>query len=168
MGVSYIGLPDGVQIEGVHNLSRAAVESFWGLYTTFLRTTRERQVDDAVSDWKRNNQRKTIPSTERRILEARPVPTSLFDCMYRLRIRSNYVDADAFLLSLDDDQDAKAFNKSVRVICYYTLLVLELQIAKRIGKNRYRGVVEAFTHNAQGRVNEVLPEHRYRLLAERL
>ena len=98
--ISYLNLPSSVTIKQVSTLSNPCLQSFWDFYALFLRTTRERQGENAIAEWKKDNRRKTIPKKKRDEILAKLSPTSLFHALYRLRLRSNYSDAESFLASL--------------------------------------------------------------------
>jgi len=60
-------------------------------------------------------------------------PTTIFDFFYRLRLRSNYEDADAFILGTMTQGVAEDFNRALCDLTSCTLFLLELHIAARIG-----------------------------------
>jgi hypothetical protein len=51
---------------------------FWDFYGLFLRTTRERQGEAVVAEWKRSKKRKNIPRAARAEIMVKLAPTSLF------------------------------------------------------------------------------------------
>jgi hypothetical protein len=66
-------------------------------------------------------------------------PTTTFDLLYRLRLRSNYDEADAFLTGALSSWDAEAFHDALCAIVSSTLLTVEIYLAHRVG----RGTLEA-------------------------
>lgn len=67
--------------------------------------------------------------------------TSLLNCLYRLRIKANYHDIDSFL---NADIDFQSFNESLGGIIDYANFVHEAYIAKAIGKNKYKDILNDF------------------------
>lgn len=160
--LSYPFLPDGVKMYYVSSLRTDP--SFWDSFGMFLRTTRQRQIKRSILDWKRSNRRKLIKTSERQSLVHRLPPTSLFDTLYRLRIRSNYADADAFLLSLENEAESIEFYKALRTICWHSMLVLETLIAAYISIFKYREIVDSFAQYDPGKYSEPTLAHRCEIL----
>lgn len=142
--IEYSNLPDRIEIQPVSSLTSGEYVDYWGSYGLFLKTTRERQIDKSINDWKKSNRRKRIRDRERANLVGRLSPTSFFHCIYRLRIRSNYSDVESFLVSIERSDDSAKFNRSLRRICWYTVLVLELLIARYVGRRLFTQWVEEF------------------------
>ncbi len=141
---TYRNLPRGITINPVSSLSNGLSVSFWDSFAMFLRTTRDRQIVDLIAGWKRQQKRKRILALERTQLVAGLSDTSIFHALYRLRIRSNYADADSFLLSLEIQDDAKRFNDALHRVTWYTLMILELLTARHVGKNSYAQTIRSF------------------------
>jgi hypothetical protein len=157
---TYLHLPAGLAIDRVSSLRFDAPT--WNSIGMLLRTTRDRQIERATDDWKRKNRKKRIAAPTRRMLATTLPPTSLFDAMYRLRIRSNYEDADTFLTALPSQGEAIAFSKAVRRLCWFTMLVLETLIAKYIGRSAYAHCVSTFEARDIGRHSDLLVKRRWR------
>jgi len=160
-GANYLNLPPSTQIGQVSSLTSGKRVSFWDSYVMLLRTTRMRQVERAVDEWKKKEGRKRITRPNRETVVSRIPPTSMFDALYRLRIRSNYADADSFLLSLDDVGKAMEFNQSIRSICWWTMLLLETLSARYIGKGKFNNIVAGFLKHDIGNQSEQLVQRRW-------
>lgn len=141
---SYLSLPTEVKIQRISSLTAYSKITFWDSFALFLKTTRERQVEKKCEGWKRKNKKKRINPKIKKDLIDNLGPTSFFHAIYRLRLRSNYEDADSFLLGLQGDFDAIEFNRSIRKINWFSLLFLELITAKYIGKKNFHGIVGRF------------------------
>jgi hypothetical protein len=139
---SYENLPADVSIGPISSLEQSP--SFWDSFAMFLRTTRQRQLDRAIDDWKRRHKRRRIKASERAELSRAFPPTSLFDGLYRLRIRSNYADADTFLLSLESEAEAIQFHRALRAVGWCSMLLLELLISASVGRRQVGEWVESF------------------------
>jgi hypothetical protein len=145
--VNYENLPPGLRIAQISPLSNYNKVSFWDSFCMFLRTTRIRQLKQLFNEWKNKKNKKRIsPKAKIHYIESLP-PTSVFNCLYRLRLRSNYSDADSFLLSLHGTESAFLFNKSLKKLCWSTLLLLELLICKYISKQAFHRIVTDFRNN---------------------
>lgn len=116
----------------------------WQNYGLLLRTTRQRQLDEMVDNWKRSNQRRRITREERQRLVERLLPTSIFDALYRIRRRSNYQDTDSFIFSRVTDEQTIALHHDLCDIVYTTLLVFESLIARVTPPGWLGGVIEEF------------------------
>lgn len=71
-------------------------------------------------------------------------PTTLFDCLYRLRIKANYRDIEAFLGALHIEKWAIDFNTALIEISKTSLLIIELLISKYMGKENFEKLVVDF------------------------
>lgn len=116
-----------------------------------LRTTREKQLKRKRDEWLQSNpNRKKLSPAQRQKWAKDLPPTTLFDAFYRLRIRSNYEDADAFLMGTEDVYDAEEFAKALKQIVFNTLLSLEPLIIRYVGMPTFESVMKSFSQ----RVNE--------------
>jgi len=82
---------------GISSLSNPSSDTVWSSLDMFLCTTRERQIDERKEKWRQDHHRRRVPSAEATKLASALPATTLFDGLYRLRKRSDYFDADAFL-----------------------------------------------------------------------
>src|SRR3954454_16305780 len=64
--------------------------TFWQRYGTWLRSTREARLTAREEQWKAKQKKKRIAPAERTKIAASVAPTSFFDCLWRMRIKSNY------------------------------------------------------------------------------
>lgn len=141
---TYHNLPSGVKVNPVSSLSTGKNVPLVDSLGMLLRTTRKRSLDSRIDRWKRKEHRKRILAQERKQLVINLHPTSMFDSLYRLRTRSNYDDADSFILTLGDADEAQTFNIGLREICWHTLLLLECLICRYVGRSKYDGIVSRF------------------------
>jgi hypothetical protein len=141
----YPNLPTGVVIGKISSLSNPDFASFWDFYGLLLRTTRDKQSTAAVEEWKKRAKKRRIPKDTRTTVINAMAPTSFFHALYRLRLRSNYADAESFLISLENKADNKEFHRSLRSIAWYTLKLIELLLARHVGKGQFGDWVEEFS-----------------------
>jgi len=160
----YLGLPRGVTIQSVSSLSSHRYVDFWSSYSMFLRTTRERLIEKKCEDWKHKNKKQRVSSVAKKAFIKNQWPTSLFDAMYRLRIRSNYADVDSFLLSLDMDSDAKVLNDAIMNIGWYSTLLFELLAARYLGKACFRNLVNSFVDRDKEKFSSKLISKRWKAI----
>jgi hypothetical protein len=146
VNLTYPNLPEGICIKRISSLTQYTSVPFWDSYALCLKTTRERQLLKSIEDWKSINKRKRISPDVKMRISGNLQPTSIFNFLYRMRLKSNYEDIDPLLLSIQSEDDSTNFNKSIRIICWNTLLVLELLIARYIGKKRFDEIVNQFVH----------------------
>jgi hypothetical protein len=108
-----------------------------------LRTTRKFFLEQAEQKWKaghrtkRGAHYKRIPSAERQRIASRVHPTTVFDFVYRLRIRSNYRDVDDFVSGQLSDSDAQAYFQSLLFFTRATMQVLETLIRVRMKSGEF-------------------------------
>ena len=95
-------------------------------------------------DWKRKHNRKRMVKTEIFELDKNIHPTTIFDSLYRLRIRSNYEDADAFMMGTQTTQDAENYHKALVTVTGATLFTIETYIAQFLGKDNFKNLVDEF------------------------
>lgn len=72
-------------------------------------------------------------------------PTTLFDLLYRLRLRANYDQADAFLSGALSPSDAEAFHHTLCMIVASTLLVVEVYLVHRVGRTALETALRPLT-----------------------
>lgn len=137
-------LPDNVTISPISSLTSSWRVDFWDSYGKFLKTTRQRHLLKQCEDWKSAHGKKRVSPTAKRQFIQNLSPTSLFNCLYRLRLRSNYADADSFLLSVQGSSEGSSFHSALRKIGWSSLLVLELLTARYLGKREFERVVDSF------------------------
>lgn len=118
--------------------------TFWPRYGTWLRSTREARLKAREGEWKKRNNAKRISPTERTRIAESLAPTSFFDCLWRMRIKSNYGTIDPYLVSQISASDHRVFNHALSAITRATLGLLELYIARRIGSDAYRQIAGEF------------------------
>ena len=164
--IEYLNLSEPIQIQPVSSLTSGEHVDYWGSYGLFLKTTRDRQIDKSIKDWKKSKRRKTIRARERAEVVGRLSPTSFFHCVYRLRIRSNYSDVESFLVSIERADDSGKFNGSLRRICWYTLFVLELLIARYVGRRVFGQWVEEFIRYDSSELGTRLAQRRCRHISQ--
>jgi hypothetical protein len=136
-GVQVLSIPIG--LPGAYSDAE-----FWARYGTWLRTTREARLEVREDDWKRKNGRRRMDSQKRRQFAASLHPTSLFDCLWRLRIRSNYKSVETYLARFVRDDDARRFHKALVQITRANLFLLECYVARVVGAADYEATVETF------------------------
>lgn len=115
-----------------------------------LKTTRDRRFDDLKETMLRRKDIKTKAGrTAKRMTLARQnseyeglAATTTFDFLYRLRIRSNYRDADTFLSQ--NVGDVRAFYDELVGLTRCTLHALESLVVLAIGEKRFGAEVTAF------------------------
>ena len=119
-------------------------DEFWARFGTWLRTTREARLEVKEGEWKRKRTRRRIDPAVRRQFGESLHPTSLFDCLWRLRIRSNYRSVETFLARFVADGDAKRFHEAVVRLTRANMFLLECYVARVVGTSDYQTMVDRF------------------------
>jgi hypothetical protein len=125
---------------GISNLVTARAGTAPSLLALGLRTTRADQIEEKRQGWIAA-QPPTRRGTRRRNLDHQVLiananamrPTTLFDLLWRLRVRSNYREGDDFLTGAMSEADAAAFHGALCDIVAATLLTVEIYLAHVVG-----------------------------------
>lgn len=123
---------------------------FWGRLGTWLRTTREARLAVKEDEWKRKKHRQRIDPAVRKQFAGSLHPTSMFDCLWRLRIRSNYRSVETYLTRFVGDEDAKRFHHSLVRITRANLFLLECYVARMIGAGAFEEIATIFLKRDPG------------------
>lgn len=135
----------------ISNLSAPHAANAPHLLALALKTTRNEQIDEHREGWRRGlktkagKPRKTLPTA---ILMANATamrPTTLFDLLWRLRVRSNYKEGDALLSGALGPADAATFHDALSEIVAATLLTTEIFMAHIVGKTVLERCVNTLT-----------------------
>jgi hypothetical protein len=140
-----------------------------GEYTTdewiakLLRTTRGHFLKERESKWKAENRTRSgrpyarIPPDERRRIREQLHSTTLFDFLYRLRIRANYGDVDDFVVGQLSDDDAQTYFRSLLDVTRKTMQTVEAMIRRSMRTGEFDQMAVAFLRRAGGRQHSRLP-----------
>jgi hypothetical protein len=150
--VHYKNLPPDKSVGKISTLSNVRQADFWDWYGMALRTTRERQLKNKLAEKAVQLKYRTPKGTARRSFTAEMKeevcttmpPTTVFDFLYRLRIRSNYEDADAFVLGSLNDEDAVQFHAALCKVTACTMFGFERLVAHKLGKTLMHGIADSF------------------------
>ena len=143
----YLNLPSEVTINKISSLTSPERVSFYDSYCMLLRTTRNRQILKNIKEWKDSNDRSRISSGERASCVNGLHSTTIFDVLYRLRMRSNYEDADLYLLNIEDQTNASDFLECLTTVTWHILFVLELIITRYLRKSVFGEIVSEFLND---------------------
>lgn len=131
--------------------------TFWQRFGTWLRSTREARLLAREREWKQRNKAQRIPKVQRTKFAERLAPTSFFDCLWRMRIKSNYGTIDPYLVSQISTADHQIFHQALCQTTQATLGLLELYVAARIGAQAYGQIAAEFIRqDSAGLVDETL------------
>lgn len=136
---TYHDLGSGPINEKISNLVAPHVANAPSLLAMGLRTTRGSQIDEHRDGWLKGlttaagKQRANLPRFVLLTKAAGMRPTTLFDLLWRLRIRSNYEEGDAFLTGPLSPSDAADFHNALCAIVGATLLTVEVFLAHHVG-----------------------------------
>lgn len=144
-----INSPAGTEISLVNPLCSPYTRDSWQHYGLFLKTTRKKQLLASLDAWKEREKRKRVLKPERQRILAGLRPTTIFDALYRVRIRSNYQDIDSFALGVPtfgfSSDEVSKFYSAILDFTDYTLLVFEILIAKALRKDWLIDEMDHFT-----------------------
>jgi hypothetical protein len=136
---TYHDLGPGRVNEKISNLVAPTVANAPSLLAMGLRTTRRDQIEDHRDGWKKGlttaagKPRENLPRAVLLKKSGEMRATTLFDLLWRLRIRSNYEEGDAFLTGPLSPSDAADFHNALCAIVGATLLTVEIFLAHHVG-----------------------------------
>ena len=162
--ISFSGHPTTAPIyDRVEPLSRPSLEAFWPRFGMLLHTTRDRRLKRIVDEWKRQRNRKRLNRSDKeRIVEKLPA-TTLFDFFWRLRVRANYRDVKAFLMSSVEDFWHEEFYNSVLAITECSCTLLQSLVARYAGKSEVIAMMGEFVEAHRGDLPSVAEVYDRRL-----
>ena len=140
------GMPAGSNPnDHFENLAGPTAGDFYPRFAKMLETTRDNRLARLRKEWLRKNNRERMKAAEKRAMAERLHPTSVFDYLWRLRIRSNYGDVSAFLLSGVADSNHSAFHTGLVSLVSTTCLLMQSLIVARVGPQAYADAIDEFT-----------------------
>lgn len=142
--ITFINTNNNEIPDHTHNSLKRNIK-FIDRYGQFLKTTRKRIYDSKRVEFLHREKLKRLPKGQEEKIIDKMSPSSLLDCLFRLRVRSNYEDSDIFMPEISSNNDAYAFNNALQNICNNTLLVFEIIICAYVKKDKYKDMVENFS-----------------------
>jgi hypothetical protein len=140
-----IGLPANANADQhVELLATPVLSDVYPRLAKMLETTRDLRLQRLRREWLRANGRQRMPAAAKRAAGERLHATTLFDYLWRLRIRANYGDVSAFLMSSVDERDHEVFHGGLVRLTEASCLLFESLIATRIGCGPYAAAVDEF------------------------
>ncbi len=98
-----------------------------------LKKTREWQLGTRVDQWKKDHARRRISRAEKCLQDGFP-PTTVFDFLWKLRVRTNYQDAEFFAVAQQYTADAVRYHRALCQIAAASLLLFEKLLVAAHGK----------------------------------
>lgn len=120
---------------------------FWPRYGTWLRSTRKARLLRREEQWKKENGRDRVSTKARTAIASGLAPTSFFDCLWRMRIRANYGSIDPFVTSYIPESEHRHFHRALTACVDATAGMLELYVARKIGRDAYAEMADDFARN---------------------
>lgn len=136
-------------------------KKLWDCFCLFLKTTHDRLIEERCREWKSTHQtqkgtaRKRLPTGQKLKIAQKVRAVSIFDCFYRLRIRSNYKDVDIFILGSSSPETEYYFDALCN-ITDKTLFLIENYIDRYLGRNKLKQLVYKYKEADTLGINERL------------
>src|SRR5690625_3652312 len=131
----------------VNNLSTPTITGFEDSYALFLATTLEKRADRVMDAIRRKPEkgraRRNISTPRKNEIYRRAGPVTLFDALYRLRIRANYGNLDTFVEGCESASEAQAFAKALHVVTDATVAALESVLVAYAGTGALESTLTA-------------------------
>lgn len=133
-----------------------------------LKTTRIKEEIYREKKWKKDGKiknkdgsvKKRFTREEKEKVSNSVSPTSIFNFLYRLRIRSNYEDADIFFVGERSDKTVNDYFNSIILITDYTMFFIESVLKQIIGKKEFLSLVKTFVNSSTGYNFGIVPRER--------
>jgi hypothetical protein len=109
-----------------------------------LRTTRARTFEKRKADWRKRNKKAGVPAAIAHELAETLPPTTFFDFLWRLRVRSDYRDIDALIPGGQQPYHAVDIQQALTTIVSATLALFEGLIAHSSGPEVLGDAARAF------------------------
>jgi hypothetical protein len=146
------------EISKFSSLSNPAFSEDEVLFGKILKTTRHKLETYYEEKWKREGKiknknggpRKAYKKTDKIAVSDSIAKTSLLDFLYRLRIRSNYEDADIFFLGDRNDVTIKNYFNSLISITTQLLFFTETMVRHTVGKQAFLDCIGVFEKASGG------------------
>ncbi len=131
----------------VNNLSAPTVKGFEDSYALFLATTLDKRAERIMnairSKPEKGRTRRNISTPRKDEIYRNAGPVTLFDALYRLRIRANYGDLDTFVEGCESASEAQAFARALHVVTDATVAALESVLVAYAGAGPLESTLEA-------------------------
>jgi len=131
----------------INNLSAPTVEGFEDSYALFLATTLEKRAERVLDAIRRKpdkgRSRRNISAHRKNEIYQKAGPVTLFDALYRLRIRANYGNLDTFVEGCESASEAQAFAKALHVVTDATVAALEAVLVAYAGGEPLASTLES-------------------------
>lgn len=164
----FVGLPAGVtHINDVQTLGNADPALAWPRLLKALETTREGVLERRYKEWCRQSGRKNTFKKEKAAIATRVAPTTVFDLLWRLRVRANYQDAASFVMVTVGQDWHKEFHDALVAVTEGTCLVVENMLVQQVGLNVYETVAQEFCRGQASDGPTAFVADRLRLLTDR-
>jgi hypothetical protein len=125
-------------------LANPSIEDFYPRLAKMLETTRNERLKRNRREWLAQQGRKNMKADEKRALGARLAPTTVFDYLWRLRVRANYRDVSVFLMSGLEDTSHAAFHSGLLGLVDATCLLIQSLIVSYVGPRPYAYALDEF------------------------
>jgi hypothetical protein len=141
----FVNAPHGMSSADPGILLRAPDSAtFWPRYLKMLETTRKNALDIRYEEWKKAEGRKQIRAAKKREVAGRVPATTVFDFLWRLRVRSNYHGVEPYLMAHVADAWQHEFYESIRLVSHLSSLMFDTWLAQRLGRDRYADAIDDF------------------------
>lgn len=142
--------------EPISSLTRPDVTTFEDHYAMMLTTTANRRAERTFTEERKKRvapgrTRRNISANRKRELYEQLGPTTLFDVLYRMRLRANYGEVDTFVIGCSSPTEGKNFAAALTVIVDCTLAVLESILIKYWGANIYKVTLKDYASRHESR-----------------
>ena len=121
-----------------------------------LKTTKKDLLEKDCVRWKESNKKELngkgiLPKGKRNELSQQRAYISIFDFLFRMRVRTNYEEADTFLNTANENNNAILYYQSCRQITASILCNLEILITKKITKAKMKQIIGSFSSSSSDR-----------------
>lgn len=138
------------EVISISNLSNPLYDKGELLVAKSLLTTRKHALQDLLKKARSKKvspgrRRRNLPDHERQEIEKNLHPTTVFDFLYRIRVRSNYDDPEMYIYGQTDKDTAVLHYNNLVTMTKSLMACLEEIIQRKIGKENLEALWSNFT-----------------------
>lgn len=142
-------LVDVLKVRKTSSLENPLYSNQEALIAKALMTTRSRLLAEMFNaargkNVKKGKRRRNLTSTEKTKIAGKLHPTSIFDFLYRIRVRSNYDDPEMYIYGQGDEATAQSHYKNLVQLTSDLGVVLERIIERKIGAEELQKLRQEF------------------------
>lgn len=133
-------------VTAVSNLAIPRPETYEAHFRNLLSTTADQACRDKFSSARKAKEQAghaaRLSAAEKQAICSDVGATTLFDFLYRLRVRANYGDIDTFVIGCSSALEARRFTRDLLIVADTSTAIVEAILMRYLGKRRLTQLLE--------------------------